>query len=109
LGAFASRELHAIGRYAFRGVELHSDRGSLVYLNAPLGSFGSVALAALTKRQIEVAALIALGLRSNEVVEELNISVHTLKQHLAAVYRLLGVSRREQLVAILHARGFEAS
>lgn len=97
----------AIGRYAFRGVELHSDAGSIVYLNAPLGTFGSIALSALTKRQREAASLIALGLKSNEAAEEMNISVHTLKQHLSTIYRLVGVRRREQLVAILHARGIE--
>ncbi len=75
-----------------------------MYFNAPLGSFRDVALTALTPRQIQVANLIALGLSANECAEELGIAAFTVKQHLAAVYRLTGVSRREELVAIMGSR-----
>ncbi|MFT5355350.1 MAG: hypothetical protein ACI9KE_002569 [Polyangiales bacterium] len=42
--------VHAIGRYAFRGVELHSELGSSVYLNAPWVLLVPVALAAHLRR-----------------------------------------------------------
>ncbi len=100
---------HVVGSYLFRGVELHSDDSSLVYFNAPLGTFGNVALAALTPRQIQVARLIAVGLSAAECAEELGVALPTVKQHLANVYRLVNVSRREELVAIMSSRAMSAT
>lgn len=96
-----------IGRYVFDGVVVANGTSSLVYLNAPLGTFGSVALSVLSHRQRQVADLVCLGLSNAESAEELSLSVHTVKQHLAAVYRLLGISRREELVVVLRTRNAE--
>jgi DNA-binding CsgD family transcriptional regulator len=98
---FAAVKGHAravIGNYAWRVARLEGSSGDLVYLNAPLGSFGAVNLSVLSTRQHQVAQLIALGLTTKEVAEELGLSPHTVKQHLSRAYRLLGVRRREQLI-----------
>lgn len=97
-----------IGRYVFDGVIIANGSSTLVYLNAPLGTFGSVALGVLSRRQRQVADLVSLGMSNHECAEELSLSVHTVKQHLAAAYRLLGVSRREELVVMLGTRKAEA-
>lgn len=92
-----------IDRYLFDGVTMHGDSSSVVYLNAPLGTFGSVALCVLSPRQRQVVDLVVLGMSNQECAEELSLSVHTVKQHLAVAYRLLGISRREELVVMLRA------
>ncbi|MFT5355346.1 MAG: DNA-binding CsgD family transcriptional regulator [Polyangiales bacterium] len=93
-----------IGRYVFEGVTISDGASSLVYLNAPLGTFGSVALGVLSPRQRQVANLVSIGMSNAESAEELSLSVHTVKQHLGAAFRLLGISRREELVVMLRTR-----
>ena len=51
----------------------------------------------LSKRQLEVAALAAKRLSSREIALQLGVSVRTIDNHLAHVYRRLGVSDRREL------------
>ena len=51
-------------------------------------------------RQLQIATLAARGAASKEIAGELHLSVRTVDNHLAAVYRSLGVSSREELAAI---------
>lgn len=55
----------------------------------------------LTGRELEVATLAAERNRSREIAEQLGLSVRTVDNHLARVFRKLGVSRREELAAAL--------
>jgi DNA-binding CsgD family transcriptional regulator/tetratricopeptide (TPR) repeat protein len=55
----------------------------------------------LTAREVEVARSVAAGRTSREVAEELRCSVRTVDNHLAAIYRKLGVSRRTDLAPLL--------
>ena len=48
-------------------------------------------------RQLEIARLVALGRTSKEVASELVVSARTVDNHLAAVYRTLGLSSRAEL------------
>jgi DNA-binding NarL/FixJ family response regulator len=59
---------------------------------APLADFG------LTPRQTEVLALLLKGQPNKLIARELNVSVETVKDHVAAVLRALGVSSRTQAV-----------
>ncbi len=59
---------------------------------APLASIG------LTPRQSEVLALLLKGLPNKLIARELKLSVETVKDHVAAVLRALGVSTRTQAV-----------
>lgn len=52
----------------------------------------------LTPRQTEVLALILRGLPNKLIARELGLSVDTIKDHVAAVLRVLGVTTRTQAV-----------
>ena len=52
----------------------------------------------LTPRQAEVLTLLLQGLPNKLIARQLNLSVETVKDHVAAVLRALGVSSRTQAV-----------
>ncbi|MGZ5184260.1 MAG: response regulator [Caldimonas sp.] len=60
----------------------------------------AAALAAfkLTPRQTDVLALLLRGMSNKLIARELNLSVETVKDHVAAVLRTLGVNSRTQAV-----------
>ena len=58
----------------------------------------------LTKREQEVADLVADDLSSAEVGEKLGISSRTVEAHLQRIYDKLGVNRRNDLAAVLASR-----
>jgi len=51
-------------------------------------------------RQLEIATHAAAGKPSKDIAAELHLSARTVDNHLAAVYRSLGVSSREELAAL---------
>ncbi|MFS9599383.1 response regulator transcription factor, partial [Klebsiella variicola] len=61
----------------------------------------------LTPRQKHVLHLLTQGLSNKLIARELGVSVDTVKDHVAAVFKALGVSSRTQavLVATQKARG----
>jgi DNA-binding CsgD family transcriptional regulator len=48
----------------------------------------------LTPRQLEVAQLLADGLRNGDIAEKLGISAHTVRRHMEAILRRLNVTNR---------------
>lgn len=48
----------------------------------------------LTPRQLEVARLLADGLRNGDIAERLGISAHTVRRHMEAILRRLNVTNR---------------
>jgi DNA-binding NarL/FixJ family response regulator len=52
----------------------------------------------LSKREEEIARLVASGLSNCEVAQELSLSRHTVKNHLFRAYEKLGTSTRIELV-----------
>jgi DNA-binding NarL/FixJ family response regulator len=54
---------------------------------------------ALTERQVEVLRLLAEGVANKEIAYRLGLSEKTVKSHLTAIFRTLGVSNRAQAVA----------
>jgi DNA-binding CsgD family transcriptional regulator len=61
-----------------------------------------VGVRALTPREFEVLETIASGMTNAEAARRLDLSVHAIKFHLAAIYRRLGVNNRtEAAVAYL--------
>ena len=58
----------------------------------------SLADVGLTPRQSEVLSLLLKGLPNKLIAREMNLSVETIKDHVAAVLRALGVSSRTQAV-----------
>jgi len=56
----------------------------------------------LTRREAEIAMLAAEGFTSRQIGQLLAISARTVDNHLAAVYRKLGITRRSALGAALN-------
>ncbi len=80
---------------------------SLIGDNVPLGPTAtpephqkvpSLQDVGLTPRQSEVLGLLLQGLPNKLIARQLNLSVETVKDHVAAVLRALGVSSRTQAV-----------
>ncbi|WP_395702292.1 LuxR C-terminal-related transcriptional regulator [Aquabacterium sp.] len=63
------------------------------------------ALEQLTPREAQILALLAAGDSNKLIARALNLSVHTVKQHVASVLGKLGVASRGQAAAWWHARG----
>lgn len=55
----------------------------------------------LSSREREVLALLGQGKQRKEIARELNLSVHTVSDHIKAVYRKLNISSRQEAV-LLH-------
>ena len=61
----------------------------------------SMAALGLTPRQTDVLSLLLKGLPNKLIARELNVSVDTIKDHVAAVLRALGVNSRTQAVLVV--------
>ncbi|GAA3155719.1 response regulator transcription factor family protein [Nonomuraea roseoviolacea] len=63
-------------------------------------------LSALRPRELDVLERLARGLRNRRIAEELRISEHTVKFHVANILDKLGVTTRTEAAALAHASGF---
>jgi len=75
-----------------RVVREHAQDSDFQTNTVPLAELG------LTPRQTDVLALLLKGQPNKLIARELNVSVETVKDHVAAVLRALGVSSRTQAV-----------
>ncbi|GGT74596.1 helix-turn-helix transcriptional regulator [Actinomadura citrea] len=57
----------------------------------------------LSDRELEITLAVARGLTSGEIAQALFISVHTVRDHIKAIFKKVGVSRRGELIASLFA------
>ncbi len=110
--AAASREVTtARGRYVLRGLLLPPSSGGFgeallvsAALDAPPALPDAEAVRArhgLTKREAEVALLVAEGLSNAEVAERLFVSPHTARHHVENVLGKLGLASRAAVAARL--------
>lgn len=74
----------------------------LVVLRVPTAPVRMQAFDGLTKREREVAHLVATGLRNAEIADCLCISVLTVKDHVHNIFSKCGLSSRTQLAAALN-------
>jgi len=51
----------------------------------------------LTERERQIAALVAAGKPNKAIAADLGISRHTVNAHLVAIFRALGVAKRQQV------------
>ncbi len=58
-------------------------------------------LASLTPQQYKVLGMLADGLLNKQIAYELDVSVATIKAHMTAIFRKLGVNNRTQAVIML--------
>jgi DNA-binding NarL/FixJ family response regulator len=56
----------------------------------------------LTKREQEIVSKVAEGMKNREIAELLNVSEHTVKNHLFRIFERLGISSRAELILYLH-------
>jgi DNA-binding NarL/FixJ family response regulator len=66
---------------------------------AQVGALGGPAGEALTSREREVLTLIARGLSNKLIARELNISEHTVKFHISAIFAKLGAVSRTDAIS----------
>lgn len=58
----------------------------------------------LSERELEVLEIATLGLTNSQIAKRLGVTVHTVKFHLASIYRKLGaVNRTDAIVRSLRA------
>ena len=68
-------------------------------MQAPVPGLAKTAvIRALSKREEEIARLVASGLSNREVAQRLSLSHHTVKNYLFRVFEKLGISTRIELV-----------
>ncbi len=60
-------------------------------------SFG-VRVIGLTKRELQIAALVCQGIANKEIAGRLGVCEGTVKSHLHAIYRKLRVRNRSELI-----------
>lgn len=67
----------------------------------PIGGAGAVTAAnRLTSRETQVLSMVARGLRTHEIGQQLTISADTVNAHIKSIYRKLQVRSRAQAVRI---------
>lgn len=88
---------------AFRVVpkgELVAPRKLLEYLVTEATDGETADLEVLSQRQREILSLVADGLSNAQIAGHLYLSESTIKQHLRAAYKLLGVRNRVQVAKL---------
>ena len=100
-GFARARDQRTAAAYARKAAELRSATEGA----ATPGLLMTEAPVPLTRREREVASLVARGLSSKVVAERLVLSVRTVENHLAHVYAKLGVSSRAELADALRLSG----
>jgi PAS domain S-box-containing protein len=78
---------------------------ALRQLSGPASS--SVRLQDLTARERDILGLICRGARDAEIGSELNLSPHTVRNHIASLYKKLGIHRRSEVVIWARERGLD--
>jgi DNA-binding NarL/FixJ family response regulator len=59
----------------------------------------------LTPRQAEILRMLARGCSTDQIADDLHLSVETVRNHIRGIFRTLGVHSRLQAVAFAHAGG----
>ena len=68
---------------------------------AELGSQGALDRDSLTKRELEIAELIADGLSDSEISETLHLAPSTVRNNLTTIYQKVGVESRTLLAGLV--------
>lgn len=74
----------------------------MVVLRVPEVQQRKTKLDGLTKRENQIAQLVADGLTNAEIASQLSIAVATVKDHVHSILDKTGLKRRTQIAAALH-------
>jgi len=66
-------------------------------------------VSALTQRQLEVLARVCQGKTNKQIASELGLSEKTVKAHVTAIFKVLGVVNRTQAVLVARRMGLVTS
>lgn len=91
-GGFASPSTNGEVRLIFEHSSNSEDKSFLSVLQSSLG---------LSRRQSQISILINDGLSADAIGTHLNISSHTVRQHIKATYERLGVKKQLELSSII--------
>jgi predicted ATPase/DNA-binding CsgD family transcriptional regulator len=106
LGAPRARTRSAAGRLIAEGRKLSPEEAvSLVLANEPDDAPRPGPRPTLTRREAEVAALVARGLTNRDVAAQLFVSVRTVEVHVDHILTKLGFHTRTQLAAWAYEEG----
>ncbi len=86
----------------------HAILDNLTLRSEPASDVGASGLSNLTARERDVLALICEGIDDKTMARRLNVSGNTVRNHVAGVYRKIGVNRRVAAAAWGRARGFDS-
>lgn len=98
-------DARAVAQFGRRAQEL---REAIDDFATPALTTSSMPEISLSRREREIAMLVAEGRTSREVADELIIGVRTVESHLARIYAKLGVRSRAELSAALGLTGATA-
>jgi DNA-binding NarL/FixJ family response regulator len=70
-------------------------------LQAMLVDQGPRSLETLTRREYQVGSLISCGASNREIAQKLQVAERTVKAHVTAIFRKLGVSDRVRLALLM--------
>jgi len=98
----AVREVHAGRKWLERGSATHAV-DTMRHRMTALQQFSEI----LTLREIEIARMVASGLRNSAVATKLRITEGTVKVHLHNVYEKLGIDGRMALAEYLRSKEIE--
>ncbi len=76
-----------------------TEQGSAATVVAPAGATAAT-LDAFTARQRDVLRLVVQGMSNKEIARALNLGEGTVKVHMAAIFRKLGVNRRAAVAVV---------
>lgn len=82
----------------------HEARKGKLGFAARFGESSAMKVFDFSRREAEVAALAARGLKNSEIADMLFITEYTVKDHLRAIYKKTGVKSRSGLVVKLFSR-----
>jgi DNA-binding NarL/FixJ family response regulator len=71
----------------------------------PMGKYAEPSDFGLTERQAEVLGLMAHGKTNRDIAALLDLSEGTVKVHLTAIFKALGVASRTQAMVVIARRG----
>ena len=80
---------------------------ALRHVSGPLSS--AVRLQDLTVRERDILGLICRGARDAAIGSELRLSPHTVRNHIASLYKKLGINRRSDVVIWARERGLDGT